>query len=894
MIDKMIRGFIVIVIILLGYSASFAQLTFSPISLKQLDAAVCWNVRVQLNGTEERVELQGKVYDDGGSLLIECMSEKLFLRNGINALDAGSVRTANIRIFDTGVKKHLERYGVLPAGRYRFCTQALSASDNGDLGQDCITLTQIGVRDGAANKGRRASKYVETFGQAGVEHIYANRQGSNQQIPPHLLRAYAQPNLTLATLPFSANLFYTTERNVLLPDQYALSFQFDANRFKENLRTLVETKILESSKISLANEQNRLRKIAELESLGEQLKSLKAPDNLEISALETEIKNTGTDEIPALLESLNQQTQQALQSIDYENQKQQLTESNNRLSEIVPQDTSEERQVSALRDTIDSRLKRLESRKDSVLNRLEGFAEKRRLLQEKKQKINDLQQQLDRAKQLAGQFSEMEQKRTELAQLTQLTSRLGSPSEEILRLSDPQILRQNLVERGMFSGLNKLMFGVRQLSIGTVYPVFSPLTFNGIQVQGGALEINPGLFYLNITGGNTRLGSQSMSDVFENTYKRWVVAARLGVGRMESSHLIFSFMHASDREGSIPESFANILRPTENNVLSAQSQLSFWKRRIRLQGEAAACSYNRNQADSSLNVFVPEISQIPDFLKPSLSTSYDIAYTIRSELNLWKGSVINAFTEYIGPGYTSLGVPFLRNDVMRYGGRIEQQLFNTGLKLHLRYRHENDNLIQSKRATSTMTFATAGIAYSKSKKPSLRFEYSQNSRNSEAGIQDIIIASLNSGYSYKVRSMNLRTGLNLQQLSSSNDSLNIGDYSQRSVMATQSIALRKPITILASLGYNRLESTLQNQNQLLLGGGFTAAPGANFSIGLNADFAQNAEQDERFGIQTDINYMMFKNMVFSLSARLNRYQNPGVSETSFTEMFITSKLAVIW
>ena len=79
-----------------------------------------------------------------------------------------------------------------------------------------------------------------------------------------------------------------------------------------------------------------------------------------------------------------------------------------------------------------------------------------------------------------------------------------------------------------------------------------------------------------------------------------------------------------------------------------------------------------------------------------------------------------------------------------------------------------------------------------------------------------------------------------------------------------------------------------------MGGGFTAAPDANFSIGLNTDFAQNAGQDVRIGIQADANYMVFKNIVISLSTRLNRYQNPGVSESSFTEMFITSKLAVIW
>jgi len=112
------------------------------------------------------------------------------------------------------------------------------------------------------------------------------------------------------------------------------------------------------------------------------------------------------------------------------------------------------------------------------------------------------------------------------------------------RLNDPSILKQNLQEQGMFTGVNKLFFGVRQLSIGTVYPYYSSLLMNGIQVQGGALEINPGIFFLNVTGGNTDLGTGAITDIFKSAHQRWMLGGRIGLGKVERSHFFVSYIHS--------------------------------------------------------------------------------------------------------------------------------------------------------------------------------------------------------------------------------------------------------------------------------------------------------------------------------------------------------------
>jgi len=70
------------------------------------------------------------------------------------------------------------------------------------------------------------------------------------------------------------------------------------------------------------------------------------------------------------------------------------------------------------------------------------------------------------------------------------------------------------------------------------------------------------------------------------------------------------------------------LRRKQNDVAGAEFQLTFLQGRIKLYSEVATSSFNRNQDDVSLVVNNQWYEQIPDFLRPNLSTSYDYAYTV--------------------------------------------------------------------------------------------------------------------------------------------------------------------------------------------------------------------------------------------------------------------------
>ncbi len=885
---------LILIALLSVYCCTHAQLTYSPIAIKQLDASVCWNVKLQINSGGERIELFGKISDDNGKLLIECESDKLLLRNGLQTLDPSLVRTTKIKFFDDAVKKHLERNGMLPVGRYQFCTTAKTVTSHEELGDDCISLSQANTDTIAEKKLIKLPKEVQLYGNASIEHIYSNRQGTHQLLPPHLVRIQAQPGVSIYNVPLALNLYYTSERTAAYPNQFAVSFQFDEQKFKDNLRKMVEQKIMEQTKLNTAALGKQYEQVAELGSINDKLKGMSI-NTSEINSLEGQIKSGDYSNIGESISSLSGQAIDALRKIDYDSLKSVYTDAKNQLAEYIPKDSVEEKQKKTLNDSLDARLKRLDAKKDSVLNKLDGYQQKMNSLIEKKKQFEEMTGKLTQLKATAEQFQQLTEKKNYLEGLEKnLAGANAGNYADLSRLSDPTVLKENLLERGLFTGMNKLFFGVRQLSIGTVYPYYSPLILNGIQVQGGAIEINPSIFFLNITGGNTHLGATNLLDIFKSRYQRWMIGGKIGLGKVERSHFFISYIHSFDKSTTLPAEVFPTVRPLQNDVLGIELQLTFWKGKIKLLGEGAGCGFNRNRNDATLKVENSWYQKIPAFLKPNLSTSYDYAYNARGDFNLWKGSLISVYTEFIGPGYQSFGVPFLRNDVLRYGGRVEQSVWKNRLKATAKYKYEIDNLIDSKRFTTTTHFYGAGISFNMRKLPTLKLDYNGNLRKGFFANQLMHSLVASSGYNYKIAKTNMRTSINYQWIMSNADSISFSDYTLHNVMVTQSVSFKFPVTVLANIGFNQMQNIMATTRQVQFGAGVMSMPLKNFNAGLNIDLAKNIGRDYRLGTTLDLSYTLLKHLTISTNLRFNRYQNYFITDQPYNEVVLTTRLAVLW
>lgn len=871
-----------------------AQVNYVPIAVKQLDASVCWNVKVQINGSGERVELFGKISDDNGKLLIESESDKLMLRSGLNVLDVNLVRTGKIKFHDARVKRYLELYGTLPTGRYEFCTTVKTARDHEELGEDCISLMQASMDTIPEKKLIKLPKEIQLYGSASIEHVYSSRQGTNQIIPPHLVRIQAQPGISVFNVPLQMNFYYTTERTALRPNQFAVSFQFDEQKFKDNLRQVIERKIMEQIKVNAAGMSKQYAQVAELGNINDQLKGMSI-NTSEITNLEGQIKSGDYGNIGESISAITQQATEALDKIDYDKLKGEYMDAKNQLAEYVPKDSVEEKQKKALGDSLDARLQRLETKKDSVLGKLNGYNEKLKSALEKKKQYEEILGKLNQLKATAEQVQQLTEKKNYLEGLEKNLSNVNAGNySDMSRLNDPTVLKENLIERGLFTGMNKLFFGVRQLQVGTVYPYYSPLILNGIQVQGGAIEINPSIFFLNITGGNTHIGARNVFDIFKSAYQRWMVGGKVGLGKVERSHFFVSYIHSFDKPNTLPADISPAVRPLQNDVVSVELQMTFWKGRIKLLGEAAGAGFNRNRADSALKVENSWYKKIPSFLKPNLSTSYDYAYSARGDFNFWKGSLITIYTEFIGPGYQSFGVPFLRNDVLRYGGRVEQAFWKNRLKATAKYRYEIDNLINSKRFTTTTHFYGAGVSFNMRKLPTLKLDYNGNLRFGTFANQLMHSVAAASGYSYKISKTNMRTSVNYQWIMSNADSTSFSDYTLHNVMVNQSVTLRIPVTLLVNVGFNQMKNIIETNRQVQFGAGVMSMPVKNFNTGLFIDLAKNINRDYRLGASLDLSYLFLKHITISTNLRFNRYQNYFATDLPYNEVVLTTRLAVTW
>lgn len=891
------KAFIAIVLLSLLMQGR-AQLTFSPADGKDVSAATCWRIRLQnLTGARQLIILSGKIYGSNDSLLFECESEKLMLNTGTQLLSEAQVNTKTIRFYNDEIKQQLALKAVLPPGRYKFCTTAKAHNSEELLGEDCLIITAIAAKDSVNLKsvlGKLKEKGIEFYGNAGVEHIYSNRQGTDQVMPPHLVRVWAQPSVMIYNVPLTLNMFYTTERNGNYPNPFAISLSFDADKFKETLRQKVEEKILETTKLDVRNLQKSAEQLKELDGIDNKLKDA-ASNKVELQNLQKQISSADFAGLEEQFEQLKEQGENALAALNYKEKKEQLESLLAVSMNESPEDSASDANRTKKIDSLNLRLLQLEAKKDSVLQKSGGLGEKLKALEAKKQKLNELMTRLNQVKTLAAQFQKLGERKAELEQLQQKLSNLKSiNTEDISRLGDPNALRQALIDRGLFTGVNRLFFGVKQLSIGTSYPVFSPLTLNGIQVHGASVAINPGLFYLHAVGGNTHLGATNFQNIFKSAYQRWMAGGKIGVGKTEQSHFYLSYIHSFDRKNTLPVSMEQTVRPLQNDVLAAELQLTFWKKRIRLFAEAAGTGFNRNINDSLLRIENVYYKKIPAFLKPNLSTSYDYAYSASAYFNFFKGNNITLFTDYVGPGFTSFGVPFLRNDVLRYGGKVEQSVWKNRIRIRGNYKYEIDNLIESKRAATVLHFFGGGISFNQRKWPSLKADYSGTMRRSVFGNMLVHALAASASHTYRIAKVNLRTALNYQYLNSSADSINVSEYTLHNVMLTQGLSFRYPYTVFATVGYNQLQNFAGINRQVQFGAGLTGQPVKNLGMAATVDFTKNLNSDYRLGTQFDISYLLLNHITFGINLRYNKYQSAPLGLGAYNEIVLTSRLLFVW
>jgi hypothetical protein len=243
--------------------------------------------------------------------------------------------------------------------------------------------------------------------------------------------------------------------------------------------------------------------------------------------------------------------------------------------------------------------------------------------------------------------------------------------------------------------------------IGDFNHKFSNYSLNGINIRGGGIEINPGLFRLQMFGGETQKAIET--DPYSSIYQRIMGAVKIGIGKKDASYFDINFLYSIDDTSSLSkekfikdQSSENLnpqigVTPKENLLVGVNTDLKIIKNILRFRGEAAASIFSNDiYADEE------KIDEAPDFLTDifTLRRSTNIDYSYEGILD-FKYDFLNSSFKYevINPGFRSLGMTSIMNDKKKYGINLGFKFFKNKLIIKTNFNSQNDNLLNQKKFT---------------------------------------------------------------------------------------------------------------------------------------------------------------------------------------------------
>jgi hypothetical protein len=234
-------------------------------------------------------------------------------------------------------------------------------------------------------------------------------------------------------------------------------------------------------------------------------------------------------------------------------------------------------------------------------------------------------------------------------------------------------------------------WGWGELHAGDYVPTLSRFTAGAVRVRGGGFALAPGRFRLSATAG---LASEP-SDLspFDAAPRRMLYAGLVGYGAPDRTFIEISALRAVDRIAGTDTLSAP---PQENLVGAAAAGLAVGP--LRLKGEWSTAFFTRDARASELDS-LGQPGWTTSLFTPRISSRFDHAWSGELRLAL-RGGTIGARVEQMGPGYTTLGNPYLPNDYRDVRGFAQARLFRGRLSLSASGGVRRDNLASDKRATT--------------------------------------------------------------------------------------------------------------------------------------------------------------------------------------------------
>ncbi len=225
--------------------------------------------------------------------------------------------------------------------------------------------------------------------------------------------------------------------------------------------------------------------------------------------------------------------------------------------------------------------------------------------------------------------------------------------------------------------------GFLRMDIGDHYPRYSKFVMSGSKVRGISFLMNPKNFIFGMTGGRVRVGGADK----DGEYRREAYGMQLGM-KSKKFELITKFSRLND----LPSKIDSIFVPQESLTAGISTKIKL-PGKIKIQGEAGYSFHTRDKTaeklDSALSYKGFELGDIG--LSPRLSSRVDYAYNY----NIYIPVKFFQFVyqkDFIGPGFQTLGTPYLKNDIQKDLYRANINLFKGKFYSSVIYLTQKNNL----------------------------------------------------------------------------------------------------------------------------------------------------------------------------------------------------------
>ncbi len=446
----------------------------------------------------------------------------------------------------------------------------------------------------------------------------------------------------------------------------------------------------------------------------------------------------------------------------------------------------------------------------------------------------------------------------------------------------------------MTTGWEDLLLSVNEFGIGTNYPTYTDYTLKGVPVTGISVEVNPGIFYAAFAASKNQRSIENLA------FQRNLYAGRIGIGKKENTHFFFTGLYVKDDENSttlLPDNLT--LTPKANYVLGAETKLHLFDEHILIEGEGNVAVLTRDTRDAELdNKAIP--NWIKRMITPKLSTSFDYSYAGKMSYNNSESATRISFgMKMIGPGYTTLGAPNLRNDLMAYEGKVEQRFLDKKVSLSSFFRTSHDNLIDWKSSTTTTSAYGINLGLNFPSLPYLQVSYSPyvQKNNDIVPTQKInnktTMLSAVTGYLFLIDEYNFSTNIAFSR----NEAKSINgfsDYLSNSFSVTEGISFSEPISFSGTYGLIKTTSPLfySSIHNFDFSINETYLEFISNTLGFNLAYEWDINKKTVFYINSAVT--LLENINFNIKIEGTSFKNNIDTSLNYNDLVLHAMISAAW